>query len=340
MIFFDETKSGRARHLSGLMRVNRRLREEFGDAVTPVAWKKWDRQAEPTDWFFTTEIFDGEERKGWAEFIERPPCRIAAVFSDAIPLQHPTITWPHSVARHPRYMSELARFDHVFAVSEETRRLLIDFWAWQGGQPARAQVSVLPLGADFDASPRQPAPPVLPPPLLLAVGIVEPRKNQAFLAEVADALWAQGQNFELHVVGRINPHFGRPIARQLTALARRRPGLHFHEAASDAALAAVLARTRAVVFPTLAEGCGLPVLAAMWRGVPCVCSDLPVLRENTAGGGCLNLPLNDHAAWLQGLRAILTEEAIWRDLAHTAATRPLPTWAESAAVVRRQLADA
>jgi glycosyltransferase involved in cell wall biosynthesis len=33
------------------------------------------------------------------------------------------------------------------------------------------------------------------------------------------------------------------------------------------------------VFPTLAEGFGLPVLEAMARGVPVACSDLAVLRE-------------------------------------------------------------
>ncbi len=35
----------------------------------------------------------------------------------------------------------------------------------------------------------------------------------------------------------------------------------------------------AVVFPTLFEGFGLPVLEAMERGCPVLCSDLPVLRE-------------------------------------------------------------
>ncbi|WP_323987764.1 glycosyltransferase family 4 protein [Microbacterium plantarum] len=39
------------------------------------------------------------------------------------------------------------------------------------------------------------------------------------------------------------------------------------------------ATSAAVVFPTLFEGFGLPVLEGMERGCPVVCSDIPVLRE-------------------------------------------------------------
>ena len=46
-----------------------------------------------------------------------------------------------------------------------------------------------------------------------------------------------------------------------------------------AALEDLYAAAAVVVTPTRAEGFGLPVLDALGRGVPVVCSDLPVLRE-------------------------------------------------------------
>ncbi len=336
MIHFDVTKSAKSRHASGLMRVNRRLREELGDAIRPTIWGEASPDWKPDDWYLTTETFDRGQRAGFDAFLDARRCRLAAMFADAIPLQLPSVTWPHSVARHPGYMTALAKFDHVFAISEAVRRDLLGFWRWQGIE-SRAAVSVLPLGADFDGSARQPRRETIPPPVLLCVGIVEPRKNQRFLLEVAEALWAAGVQFELHIVGRINPHFGAPVAAAIRELAGRRPGLHFHEAASDATLAELLSRTRAVAFPTIAEGCGLPVLEAMWRALPCVCTDLPVLRENTAEGGCVVLPKNDLAAWCDGLRRVLTDDGLWRELADTAASRPLPTWAESAVQIRRTL---
>lgn len=44
-------------------------------------------------------------------------------------------------------------------------------------------------------------------------------------------------------------------------------------------LEALYASSAAVVFPTLFEGFGLPVLEGMERGCPVICSDIPVLRE-------------------------------------------------------------
>ncbi|OHE89239.1 MAG: hypothetical protein A3G75_11265 [Verrucomicrobia bacterium RIFCSPLOWO2_12_FULL_64_8] len=349
MIYFEVTKTGRARHHSGMMRVSARLREELDGAITPVTWDSrrhgWrtvDRRravalAAP-DWLLTTELFSEAERPGFWSFLRSGSGRRAAVFYDAIPLRHPHITWPQSVARHPEYMKMLAAFDRVWAISEASRRDLEEFWRWQGAEP-RASVGTIMLGADFDRSPR--AVSGLPPPasrLLLSVGILEPRKNQALLLDTAETLWREGLDFELHLAGRVNPHFGKPLAARIKARCRAEPRLRWLKAAPDILVNGLYARARATVFPTLAEGCGLPVLESLWKGVPCVCGDLPVLREATEGGGCFSVPVNEPAAWTAALRTILTDDAEWGRLAAAAAVRPLPTWAETAAKLRAGLA--
>lgn len=225
MIYFDVTKSAKSHHASGLMRVNRRLSEELGDAIEVVEWGKWDPSvATRGDWYLCTEIFDIDRRDGFGEFLAKPSCRTAAMFPDAIPLKFPNIVWPHSVARHPRYMHTLSRFDHVFGISEEVRQDLLGFWKWQGFDVATS-TSVLPLGADFDGSNRSSMKEAPPDPVLVCVGIVEPRKNQTFLLDVAESLWAQGITFELHLVGRVNPHFGREIVKQVSSLQKTVPAI-------------------------------------------------------------------------------------------------------------------
>jgi glycosyltransferase involved in cell wall biosynthesis len=340
MIYFDVTKSGAARHPSGLMRVSARLREELGALAVPVRWEarrdtwlvaggRTPAPFLPDDWLFTAELFCEGERPGFWHFLRERPCRLAALFHDAIPLRHPQITWPKSVARHPEYMKMLAAFDRVWAVSEASRRDLVEFWRWQGG-PVRATTGTIMLGADFDRQARS-APPADPPAAqLLCVGILEPRKNQSFLLDVCEALWAEGVNFDLHVVGRVNPHFGRPVAARLQAMQKTQPRAHYYEAATDRLLESLYTVARLTAFPTLAEGCGLPVLESLWKGRPCVCSDLPVLREIADAGGCAVAAPNDREAWTGALRTVLTDDTAWRRLAAEAGSRPLPTWADTA----------
>jgi len=351
MIYYDTTKMGSAKHRSGLMRLSSRIREELGALVSEVAWDGRERafvsppkrapvRFAATDWLLSVEQFSEAERPGFWKFLQEPPCRLAAMFHDAIPVRWPHISWPQSVQRHPEYMKMLAHFERTWAISDATRREFVEFWRWQGVAP-RSTPAVIELGADFDGSPRVSRDPIFPAgrPALLAVGIVEPRKNQAFLLEVAEAMWSAGLDFELHVVGRINPHHGPPLAAAMKALQRREPRFRFHESASDATLGRLYATARAVAFPTIAEGCGLPLLEALWRGVPCVCSDLPVLHENAAGGGCLVARVNDRADWEVKLRAALTDAEVSRKLQREAMTRSLPRWRDTARTLKTGLIE-
>jgi glycosyltransferase involved in cell wall biosynthesis len=79
------------------------------------------------------------------------------------------------------------------------------------------------------------------------------------------------------------------------------------------------------------------VIEALWRGVPCVCSDLPVLRELTGAGGCVMPRVNDLADWCARLRPLLGEKFLAERLAREALARPLPTWAEAGEMLRAEL---
>ncbi len=349
MIYYDITKMGAAKHRSGLTRLTSRLLEELGSTVAPVSWDGRRQmfvagpRREPVnfgaaDWLFTVEMFSEAERPGITAFIQNPPCRLGAMFHDAIPVQFPQITWPQSVQRHPEYMKLLAGFEKCWAISETTREDFTGFWRWQG-VTVRAEVEVITLGADFDGGDRVQRDPVIAPgrPLLLCVGIVEPRKNQLFLLGVCETLWRDGIDFELHIVGRVNPHFGQPIAARMKALRKQEDRFHFHVAVGDRELGRLYANARVVACPTIAEGCGLPLLEALWRGVPCVCSDLPVLRENADGGGCLVAGVHAAADWQAKLRRVLTDPDVSCRLQREAMARPLPRWSETAQTLLRAL---
>ena len=341
MIYFDVTKSGGAQHRSGLTRVSARIREELGSRAIAVVWRTGWRDAatdallqpKTTDWLVTPELFSETERPGFWAFLKAPGCHLAAIFHDAIPLKFPHITWPQSVARHPEYMKMLSRFDRVFAVSEASRKELVEFWKWQSAV-VRAEVETLALGADFLRGTNAPGPrePAVPGgvPLLLCVGIIEPRKNQMLLADVAEVLAREGVSFQLEVVGRVNPHFGLPIEGRLRRLASQHRCIRLNTTADDALVTQLWRTARASVFPTLAEGCGLPLIESLWMGVPCVCSDLPVLRENGDAGGCEFVAVDDRVAWTATLRRVLTDDDYAAQLRKAAVARVVPEWRQTA----------
>jgi glycosyltransferase involved in cell wall biosynthesis len=340
MIYFDTTNASAWRHSSGLTRVSRRLQEELGSAARPARWPALGVQPGSADWMLTPELFSEFERPGFTAFLDRKPCRLAAIYHDAIPIKYPDITWPKSVERHPGYMKLLARFDRIWAVSEASRQELQEFWSWQGVRRP-PPIEVLPLGADWDGLPRATSSTAIAragPPRVVSVGILEPRKNQGVLIEAGENLSRDGLDFELHLVGRINPEQGSGVAARLRETAGRWPGLVHHSGMEDEALAELVRSARATAFPSIAEGCGLPVLESLWLGVPCLCSDAPSVLENARCGGCAVVAGNEVSGWTDALRRVLTDSAFRDRLAREALDRPLPTWTGAAHVLLEALA--
>lgn len=351
MLFFDVTKVSGFRHHSGLSRVSARLREcmtgQIREGLREVVWndraasfmEKGSRrvfQPEASDWLFTPELFSEEERSGFGGWLGSRPCRVAALYHDSIPMRFPEFTWPHSVARHPGYLKLLAGFDVVFANSEFSATELRDYWRWLGvnGVPPVA----VSLGADGFGTKRSSIDPSRSKRRsIVMVGIVEVRKNQSAVLDAAEQLWGDGLEFSLSFAGRVNPHFGKPVARRMKSLSRAgRPIVHL-EKASDQEVTRLLKSARFALMPSLAEGCGLPVLESLWSGVPVVCSDIVPLRESATGGGCVVVSTNGAGDLMATMRRLLTDDSEINDLAQAAVSRPLPTWNDTAEVILKKL---
>ena len=330
MIHFDTTRASSWRHSSGLARVSARLLQELGPAASPVRWPDFGMLG-AGDWLLTPELFSEAERPGISASLRERRFRSAAIYHDAIPLKLPEVTWPASVERQPGYMKLLSLFERVWAVSDSSREELTRFWKWQGVRSA-PQVDIIELGADWPGVPRA-GPSNLPSSRIVSVGILEPRKNQGVLLDAYERLRTEGVAIELHLVGRVNPHFGRGIERRVASLAASMPGVFHHGRMDDPALAALLRGARATAFPSLAEGCGLPVLESLWLGVPCVCGDIAPVAANSAGGGCLTVAGGGSERWAEALRRILTDDGLHGSLSAQGSARMLPTWSAAAAAI-------
>tara|TARA_B100001123_G_scaffold419790_1_gene525397 strand:- start:115 stop:1182 length:1068 start_codon:yes stop_codon:yes gene_type:complete len=344
LLLWDSTKTGSKKYpASGIKRVTDRLPAELvrlGLMVTPVRWDKSSRSflclkrnrvVENPDIFLTAEVFDENDRPGFREWAQGFPGKKVAIFHDAIPIRHPHITWPKSVARHPHYMKMLATaWDQVLAVSIASEKELQGYWRWIGIENP-TKTTFIQWGADFNGQPRNCNPPSINTPLqLLQVGILEPRKNQSLSLDACRTLWDEGLDFQLHLAGRVNPHFGKPILRRIKDLSKKGYTLKWHKSPSESKLLELYQSANLCLFPSMAEGCGLPVLESLWINRPVLASNLPSIEENIVYGGVLQFDLENPDSLTAQLRRLLQDKEFLSKLTIEAEAAKLPTWKDAA----------
>ena len=144
------------------------------------------------------------------------------------------------------------------------------------------RIRVVPNAADAVFTPDGPA---AEGDYALAVGTLEPRKN---LARAIEAARVAG--VELRVVG----------AQGWGGVAARGEGVTWMGEASDEELACLYRGARCVVYPSLYEGFGIPVIEAMACGAPVVTSRGGATEE-VAGGAAVLVDAENPASIADGI---------------------------------------
>lgn len=114
--------------------------------------------------------------------------------------------------------------------------------------------------------------------VFLAVGTIEPRKNHAYLLDVFERLWSQGSAAKLLIAGKIGWKVDTLMVRLRSHPQLNRNLFLFHTL-SDMELSFVYSRSKSLVFPSVVEGFGLPIIEALQHGLPVIASDIPIHRE-------------------------------------------------------------
>jgi glycosyltransferase involved in cell wall biosynthesis len=254
---------------------------------------------------------------------------------DLIPLSHPEYTRPAQVSRHARRLATTAALaDGILVNSAATAEVLAAHLP-----PGKPAIAVAPLGIQ---PPRLAAPPPAarlseagPPerPYFLCLGTIEPRKNHLLLLHIWRALAEAGGNPpRLVLVGRRGWE-NENILDLLDRCPALRGLVEEHGPQPDEAVARLLAGARALLFPSFAEGFGLPVAEALAAGAPVICSDLPAFRE-VAGALPEMLDPVDGAAWRDAILDYAAAQSPRRaaQLARHAGWRA-PSWDAHFAVV-------
>jgi glycosyltransferase involved in cell wall biosynthesis len=347
VLLWDATKTGNPKYpASGMKQVAIRLRlevEALGYEVWTLRWSNNTREFqhgnEPIPRgshlpFLSPEIYCADERPGILEWLDYHEGTKAAIFYDDIPMKHPAITWPKSVYRHPDYMKMLGtHFTKILAISNSSQADLLDYWKSLELQ-SQPMTTALQLGSDlhFQLRPEKPSTATAPSPPwnLLMVGILEPRKNHQAAISACEKLYAQGHKIHLHIAGRLNPHFGKPILSLIKEARAKGLPITWHKSPKPQELLALYRKANLCLFPSFAEGCGLPVLESLWMGTPVLASSIPSVMENAHLGGVRTFDINNPGSLYESLRALLQSSGELAKLRESCHQGNLPTWRDSA----------
>jgi glycosyltransferase involved in cell wall biosynthesis len=212
-------------------------------------------------------------------FKKRTGACFVCLVHDLIPIKHPEYVRWGDAWRHRRRIDTVANLaDRVIANSAGTAAALERHFKEAGS--TATPIRVAPLGVDLRRSARPPAA-VGQSPYFVYVATIEPRKNHLLLIDVWRQLAAVaggGSPPRLVLIGRRGLR-SRKIIELIERCGLAHGIVEEHNDLPDAAVARLVASAQASLYPSFAEGYGLPVAEALALGVPVLCSDLPELRE-------------------------------------------------------------
>ncbi|SDK91993.1 glycosyltransferase family 4 protein [Pseudomonas indica] len=218
-------------------------------------------------------------------------------------------------------LAEIER--HVPRAVERARRILVDsqFVADELVDHyglARKHLVVAPLGYSARFHPRETEDlrealrpfGVLPGRYLLCVGTLEPRKNLSLVLRAHRRLPVSIRaHYPLLIAGMAgwkSEGFAEELAKGMADGGVRLLGYQ-----SDESLAELVAGARMLLFPSLYEGFGLPVLEAMASGTPVILTDRSALPE-VAGSAGTYIDADDENVCAEAIRCLIEDEAVWQ----------------------------
>jgi glycosyltransferase involved in cell wall biosynthesis len=205
--------------------------------------------------------------------------------------------------------------DAIIAVSRHTAHDLVRHARVEPGR-----VHVAPLGASLPAAQSDPGPVLerlrVPRPYLLFVGTLEPRKNLVRLVRAYRRAAVRVRQ-ALVLTGPIGWRI-HSLHRELALPGRGEVLLTGPVGAAD--LDALYRGADALVYPSLYEGFGLPVVEAMVRGVPTIVSTAASLPE-VAGDAAITVNPRSVRDLAEAIERLVTDRAEAERLSAAGRTR-------------------
>ncbi|WP_336489769.1 glycosyltransferase family 4 protein [Methylobacterium nigriterrae] len=289
--------------------------------------------------FLPEVILDGSAaaRLRWGQ---AQGCRAAFVFYDMLPIYEARYVDKAVADAFPSYLAAVRAADAFYAISgfslSECER-----WHRDHSQALPDRREAIWLPAQFSDHPRVLTPPARSPEVnILCVSTIEPRKNHRVLIEAFQTLRRRRPDLpvRLNLVG--NLYVGAESLAQWVRLAEQADDrIVWHGILSDEEIAAQYAGTSFTVYPSIAEGFGLPIMESLWMGRPCLCHEGGVMAELAADGGCLTVNMNSVPEVAAALEQMVVNPDLREVLTRQVFARRIGTWESYGDVIAARLKE-
>ncbi len=159
----------------------------------------------------------------------------------------------------------------------------------------------------------------------ISVGTIEPRKNHLFLLDAFELIWKKHPKTTLCIIGKQGWKSDNTIER-IKSHKMYGSSLFWFSDLSDSELTYCYKYAKALIFPSICEGFGLPLVEALMNNCPVLASDIPVFRE-IGGDNCIYFSLEQPSYLSKLIQEVNLDQTL--NLKRLA-NYTWPTWKESA----------
>ena len=268
----------------------------------------------------------GLNSAGFRAWCAHAQVRPVYLVHDLIPITHPEFCRAGETEKHrQRMLTVLSTAAGVIGNSRSTLDELAGFAREEGHAMPPSVVAWLGTAeialAGTNQAPHRPT--------FVVLGTIEGRKNHEMLLRIWARLVEQlgPRAPQLLIIGQRGWE-ADPVFDLLDRSEKLRGHVIELNDCSDDDMARHLASARALLFPSLVEGFGLPLVEALGMGVPVIASDLPVFREIGSDIPAY-LDARDESAWERAILDYANDSSASREaqLKRLSGFRA-PTWSE------------
>lgn len=259
-------------------------------------------------------------------FLGQTNTRLVVMIHDIIPIEFPEYSRPGEDKRHLQRLKTVARLaDAVIVPTESVKQSLRPF------MPAQLPIQAIAHGLhiwDLEKKVQKPNITIPSKPYFVCIGTIEPRKNHLLLLNIwRNLVQSLGKDApQLIIIGRRGWE-NENILDMLERCPALQDNVQEYNALNDQQVIHLLRHARALLFPSFAEGFGLPLLEALAVQTPVICSDLPVFKE-VAGAAAIYLDPLDGPAWTRAIidLGLCTDNKTRKDRISCEASATISPW--------------